>query len=181
MLVLNGTFGVDPVFLPESDDGTFGPIQLPTYGFPFWDSDREDVFVRDTIHFFLIRVLVLFITIQIAVNGLLSFEQPYGSFFNQPFPGFFFISSRYLVAPFWDDADIRGGDGQISYEVHTSGYLIDHISAFIRARKPSPFQGTWMLVVFYDAVQPYFGTGVSKTIMSGIMSLVVRVGILGIG
>ena len=160
-------------------------VHLDLYNFQHMDSPSgtatEKMFLYETQFISLIRVLVLSNTIQIAVNGLLSFEQPYGSFFNQPFPGFFFISSRYLVAPFWDDADIRGGDGQISYEVHTSGYLIDHISAFIRARKPSPFQGTWMLVVFYDAVQPYFGTGVSKTIMSGIKSLVVRVGILGIG
>ena len=99
---------------------------------------------------------------QIAINGLLAFDQPYGSFFNQPFPGSFFISSRYLLAPFWDDANTNGGGGQISYEVHTSGYLLDHISAFVRAQRPSPFQGTWMLVVFYDAVHPFFGSGVSS-------------------
>ena len=45
MLPTNTTSGVDPVFLPESDDGTFGPITLPNYGFPFWDSDRERVYV----------------------------------------------------------------------------------------------------------------------------------------
>jgi hypothetical protein len=139
MLVLNATVGVDPVILPESDEGTFGPITLPNYGFPFWSSDREEVYI--------------------AINGLLAFEQPYGSFFNQPFPGNFFISSRYLVAPFWDDADTRGGGGQILYEVHTSGYILEHISAYVRAQKPSPFQGTWMLVVFYDAVHPYIGSG----------------------
>ena len=46
MLVLNATVGVDPVILPESDEGTFGPITLPNYGFPFWSSDREEVYVR---------------------------------------------------------------------------------------------------------------------------------------
>ena len=98
--------------------------------------------------------------IQVAVNGLLSFDTPYGSFFNEQFPGFF-TSTRYLVAPFWDDADTRNDGGEISYEVHSSGYLLDHVSAYIRAQRPSEFQGTWMLVVFYDAVQPYLSTGVS--------------------
>ena len=92
-----------------------------------------------------------------GTNGLLSFDTAYNSWFNQPFPGSFFIASRYLVAPFWDDVDIRGGNGQISYEVHESGYFLDHISAFVRAQRPSEFQGTWMMVVFWDAVHPYFG------------------------
>ena len=99
------------------------------------------------------------IPLQIAVNGLISFDLPYGSFINQPFPGF--AGFRYLVAPFWDDANIIGGRGQISYEVHESGYLLDHVSAYIRAQRPSEFQGTWMLIVFYDAVQPFFGSAVS--------------------
>ena len=92
-----------------------------------------------------------------GTNGLLSFDTAYNSWFNQPFPGSFFIASRYLVAPFWDDVDIRGGNGQISYEIHESGYFLDHISAFVRAQRPSEFQGTWMMVVFWDAVHPYFG------------------------
>ena len=99
------------------------------------------------------------LSLQIAVNGLISFDEPYGSSFNVPFPGF--VGFRYLVAPFWDDANIVGGRGQISYEVHESGYLLDHVNAYIRAQRPSEFQGTWMLIVFYDAVQPFFGFGVS--------------------
>lgn len=71
------------------------------------------------------------------------------------------MGSLYLVAPFWDDANIVGGGGQISYEVHESGYLLDHVSAYLRAQRPSEFQGTWMLIVFYDAVHPFFGAGVS--------------------
>lgn len=97
------------------------------------------------------------------MNGLISFDLPYGSFFNQPFPGSFFISSRYLVAPFWDDANINNGGGQIYYEVHESGYMLDLVSAYLRMQRPSEFQGTWMLVVFYDAVHPFgFFASVSK-------------------
>lgn len=63
------------------------------------------------------------------------------------------------MAPFWEDADTTGGRGVVSYEIHESGYLLDHVNAFLNARRPSPFQGTWMLVVFYDAVQPYAFSG----------------------
>ena len=61
------------------------------------------------------------------------------------------------MAPFWDDADIRGGNGQISYEIHTSGYILDYVSEFIRFQNPSEFQGTWMMIVYWDAVHPFFG------------------------
>lgn len=34
------------VVLPESDDGTTGPVNIPTPGFPFWDSVQTDIYVR---------------------------------------------------------------------------------------------------------------------------------------
>ena len=92
-----------------------------------------------------------------GTNGLLSFDTSYNSFSNQQFPGNFFISSRYLVAPFWDDVDIRDGSGEISYEIHTSGYYLDEVNLFLRRKRPSDFVGTWMAVIYYDAVHPFFG------------------------
>ena len=68
------------------------------------------------------------------------------------------MSSLYLVAPFWDDVDTREGNGEISYEIYESGYFLDHVSAFVRKQRPSTFQGTWMVVVYWDAVHPYLGT-----------------------
>ena len=72
---------------------------------------------------------------------------------NQEFPGF--LGDRYLVAPYWDDVDIRGGRGVISYEIHTNGYYLDLVNNFLRQTRPSLFTGTWMAVVTWDAVQPF--------------------------
>lgn len=91
---------------------------------------------------------------QIGTNGLISFGSFYNDYINRAFP----VSNRYLVAPFWDDVDIRSGNGEISYEIHDSGYYLDHVSGFIRAIRPSEFQGTWMLIVYWDAVHPYLGS-----------------------
>ena len=69
------------------------------------------------------------------------------------------------MAPFWDDVDITGGNGEISYEIHNSGYFLDHVSGYLRAIRPSEFQGSWMLVAYWDAVHQYPGsntTGVRK-------------------
>lgn len=88
-----------------------------------------------------------------GTNGLLSFGSAYNSYINQAFPVF----SRYLVAPFWDDVDIRGGNGKISYEIHQSGYFLKQVNTYLNRKRPSEFQGTWMAVAYYDAVHPYAG------------------------
>ena len=97
------------------------------------------------------------IFLQVGTNGLLSFGSGYNSFISQVFPGSIAIQSFYLVAPFWDDVDIRFDTGDISYEIHESGYYLDRVNAFIRQKRPTDFEGTWMMVVFYDAVHPFFG------------------------
>ena len=110
---------------------------------------------------------------QVGTNGLISFGRFYNSYSNSLFPGS--VSDRYLVAPFWDDVDITGGNGEISYEIHDSGYYLDHVSGFIRAIRPSEFQGTWMLVVYWDAVHHFIGTDnpeVSQTLKNGTLSRV---------
>ena len=91
---------------------------------------------------------------QVVTNGLISFDIPYTFWFNQPFPGF--VSSLYLIAPFWDDVDIRSDSGTISYEIHTSGEVLYNVSEYIRQRTDTDFEGYWMMVVFWDSVHQYF-------------------------
>lgn len=62
------------------------------------------------------------------------------------------------MAPFWDDIDTRFGSGIISFEVQDSGYFLEEVSEFIRRRKSAvSFTGTWMLIVYWEAVHPWFG------------------------
>ena len=102
-----------------------------------------------------------------GTNGILSFNSSFNSYFNSPFPLSF--TEAYLVAPFWDDVDIRGGNGRIMYEIHEDGYFLEQVNRFLQRKRPSSFEGTWMLVAHWDEVHPYFGataTTVSITIMS---------------
>ena len=102
--------------------------------------------------------MIVYTHSQIGTNGLLSFGSGYNSWSNQDFPGNSAISSRYLVAPFWDDVDIRGDNGEISYQVFQSGDDMEIVSSFIRSQTSfTTFEGTWMMVVFWDSVHPYFG------------------------
>ena len=88
---------------------------------------------------------------------MISFGTGYNSFFNQAFPGNTATQSRYLVAPFWDDVDIQFDTGEISYEIHESGYFLGQVSSFITSSRASDFEGKWMMVVYYDKVHPYIG------------------------
>ena len=43
------------------------------------------------------------------------------------------------------------------YEVHESGHILNQVNSFINTVRPSMFEGSYMLVVTWDAVHPYFG------------------------
>ena len=64
------------------------------------------------------------------------------------------------MAPFWDDINIAGsGRGTISYETFESGYFLEQVNAFLQRIRPTSFEGTWMLVAYYNEVFPFSGTG----------------------
>ena len=93
---------------------------------------------------------------QVGSNGLISFGTlAYNSHGNSAFPG---TTSRYLIAPYWDDINIASG-GTIGYETFESGAYLDEVNAYIQAKLPTRFEGTWMLVAHYNAVHPYRNAG----------------------
>ena len=79
----------------------------------------------------------------------------YTTHVNSAFPG---SSTRYLVAPFWDNINIGRG-GKISYETFQSGYFLDQVNAYIQRQRPTAFNGTWMMSAYYKEVQALAGTG----------------------
>ena len=66
--------------------------------------------------------------------------------------------TQYAIAPFWDDINIGNG-GFITYETIESGYLLDQVNAYIQRKRPTSFEGTWMLVASYEKVHAYSGSG----------------------
>lgn len=77
------------------------------------------------------------------------------------------------MAPYWDDVDIRFDTGDISYEIHESGFVLDQVNAFIRKKRPTDFEGTWMMVAFYDAVHPYFGLFNSQVCGYNLLTIII--------
>ena len=92
--------------------------------------------------------------LQIGTNGYFSFEEPFYSSFPEHFPGFS-VSAYYIVAPFWDDIDIRRR-GDIFFEVHindTSSSLFSKVNNFVAP--DGSFSGTWMVVAQWDMVHSW--------------------------
>lgn len=93
---------------------------------------------------------------QVGSNGIISFgTSAYNPVSNSAFPG---PTGIYLIAPYWDDININNG-GTISYEAFESGYLLEQVNDFLQRRGLTDFEGTWMMVVYYDSVHPFTGTG----------------------
>ena len=137
--------------LLEGDDAGSSAI-VPPIAFPFGDTLQTQFFVSSCIP--LTFQTLHACPFQVGSNGIISFHSEYNPYNNIPFP----VEFRYLVAPFWDDADTREGNGDISYQEYGSGYFLEHVSSFVRKQSPSSFHGTWMTVVYWDAVHPYPAT-----------------------
>ena len=101
----------------------------------------------------------IFTIIQIGTNGIISFQQPFTHHIPSLFPSeLTFISSAYLLAPFWSDVDISLY-GSIFYEVHnnSNSLLISQVNRFLSNYTETDFNGTWMLVVQWDEVHQFPG------------------------
>ena len=90
---------------------------------------------------------------------MISFQQSFTHHVPSLFPSdLTFISSAFLLAPFWSDVDISIY-GSIFYEVHrgANSSLIAQVNRFISNHTENDFTGTWMLVAHWDQVREYPG------------------------
>ena len=91
-----------------------------------------------------------------GTNGIISFQRGFYYWWPSPFPTYsHYIQSRYVVAPFWSDNDIRI-TGDICYEVHERVDASTAIvSEYISHNTGTNFKGRWMLVAQWENVHPY--------------------------
>ena len=155
-ILLNSIYeGSNAVNLTATDDSASPAITLPT-NFPFGDTNRTRAYVSFdspkvyTSEYFYHHFL------KVGTNGYTTFgTTAYTEYRNSDFPG---TSGQYITAGFWDDINIANG-GFITYEVIESGAFLDSVNAYIKRKRPTSFEGTWMLVASYEKVAPFSGTG----------------------
>ena len=102
-------------------------------------------------------------SVQVAANGVISFETQWPFFDPDPFPtNFFATRNTFVVAPFWADIDTRFR-GSITYNTYTActqqgAALLNEASSFINNNQQlqqDPFTGRWMLIATWYDVHPY--------------------------
>ena len=101
---------------------------------------------------------------QVATNGLLSFSEAFSHWAPEPFPGVFtIVQNSLLIAPFWDDVDISGGGGSVSYQIFSSedndslaNTNLNAVNTYVNSvHGDGSFMGIWMLVAYWNQVSPY--------------------------
>ena len=94
--------------------------------------------------------------LQVGTNGVISFQEGFSHHLPNPFPSeLTFISSAFLLAPFWSDID-PSIYGSIRYQIHDqfNSAFLSQVNDFISNYTESTFTGTWMLVVqWYEVVE----------------------------
>ena len=76
------------------------------------------------------------ILMQVAINGLLSFQRPFSSFNALPFDSNFFAFRDPIIAPFWADYSLIVSSGSISYRRTTDTSILRNVTAILAARNP---------------------------------------------
>ena len=92
--------------------------------------------------------------LQVSTNGVLSFRLSFLDFSSRPFP----LSTEFsdvLIAPFWDDSDVRQ-DGQVLYRLSDNGTLLSQVGSAINDTLGIDFSprllfiATWIRIPEYD-------------------------------
>ena len=101
--------------------------------------------------------------LQVSANGVISFS---GFFFDST-PETFPLTGRndILIAPFWDDVDIRIS-GRVLYRLTNTSILLDLVGASISSVFNTTFNPTQLFIATWDDV-PGFGQTRVSVITSG--------------
>ena len=94
---------------------------------------------------------------QVNTNGVLSFRGGFTQFTSQRFP---LSNGRSLIAPFWDDVDIRTSEGRfgdIYYRLTFNTTLLERARDQVQELFPSPgsFTPTQLVIATWDRVAEF--------------------------
>lgn len=92
---------------------------------------------------------------QVNTNGVLSFGTFFDDFTPESFP-LSFIRPIALIAPYWDDHDVRAG-GLILYRSIQDEFLLDLVGSNISTAFNISFSPTSLFVATWNEVGEYLG------------------------
>ena len=146
----------------QLDGASSGPINLPV-PIPFFGSPERTLYVSPQL---VLRIQTCHTYCifsfndpgpQVNTNGVLSFRDGFTAFTSQRFP---LSNGRSLIAPFWDDVDIRtseGGFGNIFYRLTFNTTLLERTRDQLQELFPSTgsFTPTQLVIATWDRVAEF--------------------------
>ena len=92
---------------------------------------------------------------QVSVNGIISFSDPYTSVIPSSFP---LSSDNELIAPYWAHADIFSA-GTVFYRETNDSDILSNANSFVRYVSPefSSFSATTAFIVTWEEIGYDFG------------------------
>ena len=90
----------------------------------------------------------MLLLLQVNTNGVLSFRFPFLDFLPRPFP---LDSGEVLIAPFWDDFDLRQG-GQILFRQTSDENLLSTVGVMINETLMCNFSPTTLFIATWNGV-----------------------------
>ena len=92
---------------------------------------------------------------------MITFDEPWKYSYPDRFPTTnTWIASRYAVAPFWSDNDIRKA-GEVLYATYNAAEgdanpegnaLLEEVNMYIQNNEDEEFEGSWLLVAHWKSV-----------------------------
>ena len=90
---------------------------------------------------------------QLSSNGLVSFNTSYTNHIPQLFP--LHNPDLAVVAPYWDDIDLRDL-GELRYQVVSgTSSVINQVNSFLTSHSGVAFNANWILWAYWYNVCPY--------------------------
>ena len=89
---------------------------------------------------------------QLSSNGLVSFGRSYIAHAPPPFP---LGPDLAVVAPYWDDIDLRGL-GELHYQIVSgTSSVINQVNSFLSSYSGVAFNANWILWAYWYNVCPF--------------------------
>ena len=91
---------------------------------------------------------------QVNTNGVVSFGAIFVGYHSRPFP---LSTSDILIAPFWDDSNIKFR-GQLLFRLSDNQTLLNEVGSTINDTLEFDFTPTMLFIVTWSGIPEYRGS-----------------------
>ena len=91
---------------------------------------------------------------QVSTNGVVSFGSHFSNYNSRHFP---LSTGDKLIAPFWDNSNVRNG-GQVLFRLSDNQTLLNQVGSTINDALEFDFTPTMLFIVTWSGLPEYGGS-----------------------